>query len=237
MKIFISYSFKPENEWVVDYVIPLVRCFGHEPVTGNLLDSGGSIPDEVRKRMQGCRRVLCFVTKAKPRYGPAGEVTAHDPPGWVRDELMMARGAALDAIEFREEGVAYDGAAPFSAYQEFDRSNLPALLVRLAELLKEWPVGPLLLNLAVPDALRDAIGDAAAAGALRAKCRVRDLEDQIVTEQELDVRERNGQLHLPFWVKPDPNLTIEIEVRVGATRLVCNGLSPAIREARMKAIP
>jgi hypothetical protein len=236
MKIFVSYSFREENAWVERYVTPLIRWFGHEPVTGRILDAG-AITDEVWKKIRTCRRVLCFVTKAAPNYGPSGgEPISYKPPDWVRDERMMAIGANLLATEFREKGVDYGGAAAFEPYHLFERSELPELLLKVAELLKDWPVGPLLLRLSVPEALSDQIAKAADAGTLTAQCRVRDLEDQVVTEQKLEVRERDGQLTVPFWVKPDPNLTLEIEIQFGAQKLVCKGLSPAVREARLRIV-
>lgn len=236
MKIFVSYSFRDENAWVERYVTPLIRCFGHEPVTGRILDAG-AIPDEVMRKIKTCRRVLCFVTRATPNYGPGGgEPISYRPPDWVRDERMMARGANLSAIEFRESGVEYSGAAGFESYHPFERTDLPGLLLQVAELLKDWAVGPLQLRLSVPDALRDEIARAVDAGTLTAQCRARDLEDQVVTEEQLEVRERDGQLTVPFWVKPDPNLTVEIEIQFGAKRLVCRGLSPAVREAPLRIV-
>jgi hypothetical protein len=109
-------------------------------------------------------------------------------------------------------------------------------LLQVAELLKDWAVGPLQLRLSVPDALRDEIAQAVDAGTLTAQCRARDLEDQVVTEEKLEVRARDGQLTVPFWIKPDPNLTVEIEIQFGARRLVCRGLSPAVREAPLRIV-
>ena len=47
---------------------------------------------------------------------------------------------------------------------------------------------------------------------------------------------RDGQLVVPFWIKPDPNMSIEIEVTLGARRLASRGISPAVREARLSAV-
>ncbi len=63
MKVFVSHSFRPEDAWVADYAIPLIRHLGHEPVTGRIL-GGGGMPDEVRRRMRACNSVVCFVTRA-----------------------------------------------------------------------------------------------------------------------------------------------------------------------------
>src|SRR5262245_51048381 len=101
MKIFVSYSFRAENAWVTDYVLPLLTHFGHEPVTGRVLDAG-PLDDDVKRKIRQCRRMLCFVTRARPRYDPGGAVpTSYEPPDWVRDELMLARGAEKLVTEFR----------------------------------------------------------------------------------------------------------------------------------------
>jgi hypothetical protein len=236
MRIFVSYSFRDENAWVEHYVVPLIRCFGHTPVTGRILDAG-AIHNEIMRKIQSCRRVLCFVTRAKENYGPGGgDPISYGPPDWVRDELMMARAKNLSAIEFRESGVDYGGAAAFESYHPFDRTDLPGLLLQLAEILKDWPVGPLQLRLSVPDALRDEIVQAANAGTLTAQCRARDLDDQVVSEGNLEVRVRDGQLTVPFWINPDPNLAVEIQIQFGNTWLGCAGLSPIVREAPLKIV-
>ena len=233
MKIFISYSFRPENFWIEKYVIPLVESFGHTAVTGQILD-GMAIPDEVKRKLKGCRRVLCFVTRGRPRWDASGQVESYEPPGWVRDELMMARGRDSVAIEFREEGVSYDGASSFIAWNAFKSTELPDLLLRLAELLKEWPVGPLHLRLTVPGAFSVDIENAANAGLLRARCRARDEAGDPVSEEELPVHVLDGRLTVPFWIKPDPGLSIEIEITLGNRRLACRGISPAVREAKLQ---
>jgi hypothetical protein len=176
MRIFVSYSFRKETKWVDDFVIPLIQCFGHEPVTGRILD-GAAIPEEVRALILSSTRVFCFVTRGEPKYNKTGDVVSYDPPDWVRDELMQARGAARLAIEFRENGVEYGGAAPFSAWHPFDSAELPALLLRVAQLLNKWPVVPLQLRLIVPENLQRTFDNYVAAGELRAKCTARDRDD------------------------------------------------------------
>jgi hypothetical protein len=234
MKLFVSYSFRSENKWVEDYVIPLLECFGHEVITGRILDAG-PLDEEVKKKIRQCRRVLCFVTRAAPIYDQNGATGNYHPPDWVRDELMLARGAERDTIEFRESKVQYGGAAPFHAYCEFDRNQLSQLLLDIALRVREWPVGPLQLRLAVPEAFRSEVEQAANAGTLKARCvAIEDAETQY--EEELTVRFRDEQLIILFWIKPKPNVSIEIEVNLGARRLVSRGISPAVREARLAPI-
>ncbi len=234
MKIFISYSFRPENAWVEQYVIPMVRCFGHEPVTGRILD-GGPLDDEVKKKIRQCRRVLCFVTRAKSRYDAAGQIVSYEAPDWVRDELAMARGADQRGIEFRERQVEYGGAAAFHAYVEFDRSELPKLLLDLAERIREWPVGPLQLRLNVPNALLPDVEHAVQAGTLKACCIVSENGVEL-SRDELKVHFLDEILIVPFWIKPGPDIAIDVEVTLGAKQLVCRGISPSVRQARLSVI-
>jgi hypothetical protein len=235
VKIFVSYSFRAENEWVEKYVLPLIRSFGHEPKTGRIMDAG-AIDQEVKTAIGQCRRVLCFVTCAQPRYDGSGNIIGHDPPDWVRDELMMARGAGKDAIEFREKGVIYGGAAPFHAYCEFDRNQLPQLMLDLALRLADWPVGPLQLRLTVPDEFRDEVQHCANASTLKARCIAIDHAGAERSAEDLKVHLRDGQLIIPFWIKPDPDVSIEIEVALGSRKLACRGISPAVREARLQLV-
>jgi hypothetical protein len=230
MKIFVSYSFRDENRWVEDFVVPLIACFGHVPVTGRILDAG-PLDEEVKQKIRQCKRVLCFVTRARPRRDAAGVITDYEPPDWVRDEMFLARGAERDALEFRERGVSYGGAAALRPYVDFDRGDLPRLLLDLAKRLAEWPVGPLQLRLSVPAELRGEVEAAALARTLRAKCVAIDDEGVERSSQDLDVRVRDGQLIVLFWIKADPNLSIDIDVAIGPRVLTCQGVSPIVRDA------
>jgi hypothetical protein len=233
VRIFVSYSF--QNAWIEEYVIPLIACFGHEPVTGRILD-GSPLPEEVRAAMRTCRRVLCFVTRSSPLYGPGGQTTGFRPPDWVHDEMLMARGANTKTVEFRETGVSYEGSAQHYPWHEFDRDQLPKLLLRLAQLLKTWPVGPLQLRLTVPQELYDDFSRGVAMGNFVATCAARDSSEAIVFEEEEPVRLRDNQFVVLFWIKPDPNLAIDLEIRGGPRKLVCRGVAPAICDARLLAI-
>lgn len=235
MKIFISYSFRPENAWIEQFVIPLVECFGHEAVTGRILDAG-PLEEEVKRKIRSCRRVLCFVTRAAPRRDETGAIVSYEPPDWVRDELMMARGANRDAIEFRESGVLYGGASAFHAQPDFEHTNLPKLLIDIAQRLKEWPVGPLQLRLEVPDLLRPEIERAVIQKTLQARCAISDDDGTIQHNETLPVRMQDARLIVPFWVKPTPSQTIEIEITLGSQRLVAQGISPTVREARLAVV-
>ncbi len=235
MKIFVSFSFRPENDFVEERIIPLIECFGHEPVTGRILDSG-PLDEEVRNKIRQCRRVLCFATRARERYDQEGRIVSYEPPDWVRDELMMARGAGRNAIEFRESGVGYGGAAPGRPYVDFDRADIADLLVKIAERISKWPVGPLQLKLAVPEEFSEQVKAATNAARLTARCSALDWTGTETHTEELKVHLQDGRLIVPFWIKPDPNITIEIEIDVGAQRLACRGISPTIRVASLDAI-
>lgn len=234
MKIFVSYSF--EHSWVADYVVPLIRHFGHEPVTGQMLDAG-ALPDEVKAKMRLCRRVVCFATRATPIYTQgASEPSSYAPPAWVRDELMMARGRDQLVTEFRESKVDYGGGAePFHSHIPFDQDQLPKLLLALAEQMATWPVGPIELVLSCPEHLKEPILAAANAGTLRATCTATE-DDVVVDTADLLVRPRGDQLVVLFWIKPRPNYSIDVVVPFGTVNLARRGISPVIREAALKPV-
>lgn len=235
MKVFVSYSFRPENAWVSDYIVPLVGHFGHDPVTGQLLDSG-PLDEEVKRKMRQCRRVISFVTRAQPRYDPGATTpSSYEPPDWVRDEIMMARGDDRLVTEYRESLVTYGGVAPFHAYRTFDRTRIPELLVDIAAVVSSWPVGPIQLRLSFPEAIRQEVTDAANAGTLEALCTA--LEDgQEVGSETLKVHLFDGKLIALFWIKPKPTYSIDIVVRFGARNLAGRGISPVVREASLSAV-
>jgi hypothetical protein len=194
---------------------------------------GHGLEEEVKKKIRQCQRVLCFATRAKPNRDEKGNVVDYQPPDWVRDELMMSRGGELIAIEFREKDVSYGGASVLRPYVVFDREQLPQLLLDIAQRVSEWPVGPLQLKLSVPEGLRAEVEQAANARTLRARCVALDLFGTAGRTDDLEVYVRDGQLIVPFWIKPDPDISIEIELNVGARRLAARGISPAVREARL----
>lgn len=233
MRIFVSYSFKPENSWIQQLVVPLIRCFGHEPVTGLTLDAG-TLDEEVKRKMRSSKRVICFTTRAAPRYDENGAITGYDAPQWVEDELMLAHGMDRPVIEFRESNVIRAGASNLHPYTAFERNRLATLLLDLAERVKEWPIGPLNLRLEVPDAIRAAVEQAANAGSLMARITVD--EDGQAASEELKVRVQNSQLVIPFWLKPNPNQSIDIEIVFGAQTLVRRGISPSVRDARLELL-
>jgi hypothetical protein len=208
-------------------VVPLIACFGHQPVTGRILQ-GRSIPDEVKALIRRSNRVFCFVTRASEIYTETGAVRGYLPPGWVRDELMLARGANKEAIEFRETGVIYDGAAPFMAWHEFDRDRLPDLMLRLAQVLKDLPVGPLILRLRVPAALEPEFDRDVQADRLVAECRARENDGAILVTDRIPVRKVADRYVIAFWIKPDPDVSIEVDINYAGRQLVCRGVSPAI---------
>lgn len=237
MKIFVSYSFRPENRWVTQYVKPLLQCLGHEVLTGEIVDSAATIDEGVKKKIRQCRWVMCFVTRGRPRHDGAGAVVGYEPPDWVRDELIVARARDQAATEYREQGVEYGGIAPYYAYRPFDRDRLPDLLLDVAEVASQWPVGPIQLRLAFPDEVQDEIMAAARAGILRARCSaIEEVGADPVVVEELKVHLRGEQLLVAFWVKRQPNLSIDIEVVLGARRLVCPGVSPLENEARLRTV-
>jgi hypothetical protein len=234
VKVFVSYSFRQENGWIKDYVIPLIRCFGHEAVTGDVL-GGAPLPDEVHKLIRTCRRAMCFMTQHQKVTASDGSIT-YAPPDWVRDEMTVARTTGLETIEFRERLVTYEGAASFVAFNEFDRQELPKLLLRVAEHLKRWPVGPLQLRLRVQPELLSEFSQGVVSGGFEAICAARDGSGTVVYSEKLPVRIWDGQFVVPFWIKPDPDVVIDLEIKYGPRKLVCQGVSPTICIADLRSV-
>jgi hypothetical protein len=235
MQIFVSYSFKPENDWVTRYVIPLISCFGHEPRTGRILEGAQSVPDEVRNIISRCKRVICFATRAG-RARTANGITMYPPPRWVLDENMMAFGRRQSVAMFIERDVDYGGAGAFLAWHQFSRDALPDLLIHLAELLKEWPVGPLQLRLNIPSEVKAEFDRIILQPGLKARCRAIDTDGNVILEEENQIRPVQDYFVIPFWIKTDPNIVIDIEIQVGHRQLISRGLSPSVCKVPLQAV-
>ncbi len=150
---------------------------------------------------------------------------------------MIARARDREAVEFRESGVEYAGAAGFSAWREFDRDKLPAALLRLAEVVSQWPVAPLTLRLSLPAALHAEFEAAFDAGLVEVECVAEDAEgNEVLREPAPKVRALDGDFLVNVWLKADPNLAVSLKIRADARRLVAKGVSPSVCTVPLRAV-
>lgn len=158
-KIFLSYSFRPENEQVVRQVDRLIRSHGLLPVTGDVL-GGGELTPEVQALIAQSDALISLFTRDKKIGGN------WIPTKWVRKELRSARKREQPAIAMVETGVKIGGE---NEYISFNRAAPCEAMIKLSQTIGRWKesVGRSLEIRLLPEAAaRMASGD-------NARCRYR----------------------------------------------------------------
>lgn len=147
MKVFVSFGYNERDRWVNDLVIPIVRAFGHETLTGEDL-AGQPIEAGVAARIDQSHALIAFVTR---RGDPANGIWPTHR--WVTDELAYALGRDILILEVREVGVDPQGGLPgHRQHLNYDETKRDVFLKDLAAALGNWPGGQVRLQL-VGDAL------------------------------------------------------------------------------------
>jgi hypothetical protein len=134
MKLFVGYHFGAEDEWVHELVLPLVRAFGFEAVTGEEV-YGGRITDEVISRIRASQGLIGFVT----RRGKTNEASR-----WVTDELAVAVASnGVQVLEVREVGLDDQlGVGGDRQHIDYDPAKPERCLVDIAAALGDWARTP-----------------------------------------------------------------------------------------------
>jgi hypothetical protein len=124
--VFLSYSFRNEQDPLLIAVRALIECAGFRVVDGKALD-GFRVGPEVQKRIDNCKGIVCVVTPEA------------DDSGWVNAEFFQAVGQGKKRIfVLRHENVnlgnIYQGVA---TYQFSDNDQL-SVITTLAGTLGIW---------------------------------------------------------------------------------------------------
>lgn len=103
MKIFVAFGYNERDQWIPDFVFPIIKAFGDEVVSGEDIQ-GEQITDAVIREIRQSDALMAFATKrdkiTEDRW------TTHR---WVTDELSQALGFKLPVAEIRERGVDEQG--------------------------------------------------------------------------------------------------------------------------------
>jgi len=133
MKLFVGYGYNERDQWVEDWVFPLIRSFDFEVESGKGLE-GLDLRDEVKRRIEKSRAAIGFATRRHEKVD--GFWTTHR---WVVNELTHADSRGLRSVEVRESGVEDQaGTRDGLGRVEFDFARKEALLVQLAAILQRW---------------------------------------------------------------------------------------------------
>ncbi|UCI32132.1 hypothetical protein [Mesorhizobium sp. B4-1-4] len=132
MRIFVAHGFNERDRWITDLVYRLIRSFGDEVVSGEIID--GVITETVRNNIRTSSALLGFATRRVEIAD--GMWTSHR---WVLDEIATALAVPIQAVEIREQGVdPQEGIAGGHQRISYEEEKRDECLVRIAEFLHEW---------------------------------------------------------------------------------------------------
>ena len=165
LKVFLAFSFRPQDEDFVRRVEALLESHGVQVVTGEVL-GGQVLTPAVKKRINESDAVVALLTRRDKLV--SGRWSTHD---WVRDELSHARTKKKPAIAVVDVAVDVGGVYQEHERVDFDPKRESLALLKLSQTVGEWKhqFGSLVKVRILPDAL----GQRVAAIGGKAKCEFR----------------------------------------------------------------
>jgi len=141
VRIFVGYHYGDNEAWVKNLVYRLIEAFGDEVESGEKLYKGPNISAAITEKIESCDALIGIATRDKL---VDGYYTTHP---WVQHELVAAQQARKLWVQVRETQLdRRQGILEGTQYIEYESTNLPECLVKLAEAIGEWhkPRNPLL---------------------------------------------------------------------------------------------
>lgn len=132
MKVFLAFSFRPEDKPLVRYVEQLLSSHFVQVVTGERL-GGEQLTPAVKDRIEQSDALVALLTRRDPLAG--GGWTTHQ---WVKDEIGYARARDRKAIAMVEDGVDVGGMYEPHECIHFSRNDLVETLLILSETVGLW---------------------------------------------------------------------------------------------------
>lgn len=132
-KIFLAFSFRPENDHLVRDIDRVVRSHGLVLVTGEIL-GGQGLTQQIQARIKESDAVIALFTREQKLEGKEEWL----PTQWVRDEYSSARGRSQLAIAMIEQGVQLNGAYSENEHIKLDRGAQAEAFIRLSETIGLW---------------------------------------------------------------------------------------------------
>ncbi len=132
MRIFVGYGYHDRDRWIEELVLPLVRAFGFEPLSGKEI-YGQPLSQGVKDTIARSDALLGFATKRVDPDG--GERGTHR---WVTDELATAANVPIPLVEVREEGITQGGIVGDRQYIDYKEQQRDKCLVEIAITLGMW---------------------------------------------------------------------------------------------------
>lgn len=119
-KAFLSCSFEPEDERVVDFFRHLIESFDIDPVLYNWQEIG-RLTDKIKEHISKCDCLIAVVTRRKKIEGS----DLWTCPDWIHHELAIANAYNKPIAIFVEQNVKLDGLLASEERKEaFSRDDL-----------------------------------------------------------------------------------------------------------------
>ena len=132
-KIFLGFSFRPQNEQVVRNIDRLVRSHGLVLVTGEIL-GGAGLTSAIQSRIVEADALVALLTREEKIEGQE----TWRPTGWVNSEYISARARSQRAIALVEDSVKVDGSYAESEHIRIDLQCPCEAMIRLSETIGFW---------------------------------------------------------------------------------------------------
>lgn len=228
-KVFLAFSFRPDNDPLVRNIDRIVRSHGLVLVTGEILGGAGLTP-EIKTRIKQADALIALLTREE-------KIDAQEswrPTGWVSTEYAMARARDQRAIALLEGGVRLDGAYSENEHIPLDRAAPCDAMVRLSETIGLWKAesGRSLEIRLLPEAA------AALASNDNAKCEYRLISPTGISRdwQMAEARTKPGGVFLVIQgVKVDE--TIQVKITEGNSTRWRSVESPQWVHVELRSIP
>jgi hypothetical protein len=130
MTIFIGYGYNDRDKWVREMVYPIVRAFGAELVSGEVVH-GQELTDGVLGELGRADAILAFLTR---RADDTGQLTMGTHP-WVLLEIGAAINARKAVIPVLEDGLPPQAITSTFQTVPYDPNNRDRCLVEIVTAL------------------------------------------------------------------------------------------------------
>jgi hypothetical protein len=208
-KIFLSFSFQPQDRELSGFVEQLLASHNLQVATGRRL-GGEALTQAIMNRISECDGLVALLTRRDQLA--AGGWTTHP---WVRDEMSYARNTSKRAIALVEEGVNTGGAYNENEFIVFNRDHPFDAFLALSDTIGLWKreAGRTLKIRILPENVGRQVVHSA-----NALCRYRFMNNGIFTEwkQAVQVPEIGGAFVYINGVQDDS--LIQLWLEDGVTR-------------------
>lgn len=134
MKIFVGYGYNKRDQWIEEFVFPLIQAFGDEVVTGGKLQ-GERITEAIIQKIAESDALIGFLT----RRGEADSNGVWKTHRWVIEEITTALNSKIFILEVREKGVDDQGGIVGDRQRiEYEDGARDKCLVELVTTLGNW---------------------------------------------------------------------------------------------------